>query len=279
MRRGSASFEIDPRQLRNPGLARHLLTQAGGSRGRSTEVPVDLRAIRERAVTLRLWLDALGDLDWRSATGAGRWRYARQSARVPGRRDRRQRLVLAGRPERGGTAPTLSLERPGVAVGYVPGGPRHCSPALRADGAGWSGPRLFDAELRAHHAPLLMTTPSYAVELCRQASEQGRELHGARFLLVSEPCTAARRAAIERVGGIPLVRYASTEIRPIGYGCLAPSARTVHIVAEQLALIRRRGRRRSRAATGRDAAHHAARHGAVAAAQRLARGPGAGVTA
>jgi hypothetical protein len=105
---------------------------------------------------------------------------------------------------------------------------------------GAAGPILdwFEAELRARQAPLLMTTPSYAVELCRQAAERGRELSGARFLLVSEPCTAARRASIERAGGIPLVRYASTEIRPIGYGCLAPNAPDeVHVVAEQLALI------------------------------------------
>ena len=42
----------------------------------------------------------------------------------------------------------------------------------------------------------------------------------------------------QRTGAIPLVRYASAEIRPIGYGCLAAEAPDeVHLVAEQLAVI------------------------------------------
>jgi hypothetical protein len=237
--RGSASFELDPVQLRNPRLQRHLLTQTGGSRGRRTEVPVDVRAIRERAVTLRLWLAAQGDLDWC---------YGHWGAPGGGTLGNLLEYLVAGipvsawfwriDPASAGLHPRFRWSARALRLGALLSGQSVARPFYVPHGSAAPILDWFEAKLRDGRAPLLMTTPSCAVELCRQAAEQGRELRGARFLLVSEPCTAARRAAIERVGAIPLVRYASTELRPIGYGCLAPSAPDeIHVVAEQLALI------------------------------------------
>jgi hypothetical protein len=239
VRRGSATFEIDPRQLRNPRLAGQLLTQTGGSRGRRTEVPVDFRAIRERAITSRSWLNALGDLNW----SLGHWgtpgggtlgnlieylldetRFTAWFWRVdPARAALHPRFRWSARAFRLGAF---------LAGRHVPS-PRYVPLAAAGPVLDW-----VDAQRRAGRSPLLPTTPSYAVELCRQAVEQRRELDGLRFVLSGEPCTAARRTAIERAGAIPLVRYASTEIRPIGFGCLAAvTPDEVHLVAEQLALI------------------------------------------
>jgi hypothetical protein len=240
VQRGSVTFELDPRSVRNPRLVGHLSTVTGGSRGRATEVPVDLDAIRERAVTLRMWLTAVGDRAWRfghwGLPGGGTlgnlieyllaetpvtawfWRVDPGAADLHPRfhwsaRGLRLSALLAGRP----------VPRPR----YVP--VTAASPVLD-----W-----FEGEVRAGGAPLMMMTPSAAVELCREAAGQGRDLRGAHFLLVSEPCTPARRAAIEAAGAVPLVRYASTEIRPIGYGCLAGDAGAdeVHVVAEYVAVI------------------------------------------
>lgn len=239
VRRGSATFDLDPRLLRNPCLTGHLLTQTGGSRGRATEVPVDLRAIRERAVTLRLWLNALGELDWR----VGHWgppgggtlgnvlEYLSVGVEVSGWFWRVDPATAGLHPRFRWSARALRLGAGLARARLVP--PRYVPMHAARPVIDW-----LSAELRDGHGPLLVVTPSYAVELCRQAEEQGRDLRGARLVLVSEPCTAARRAAIERVGALPLPRYASTELRPIGYGCLRPVAPDeTHVVAEQVALI------------------------------------------
>ena len=160
-----------------------------------------------------MWLDALGDRPW----SFGRW-----GTPGGGTLGCIVEILLAETPITGWFSrvdpahaslhPRFRWSARALKVGGFLTGHRIPSPRYVPLGA--AGPILdwFDTERRAGRLPLLMTTPSYAVELCRQAVEQRRELDGARLVLISEPCTAARRAAIERTGAVPLVRYASTEI-------------------------------------------------------------------
>ena len=65
--RGSGTFELDPRALRNPGTGFHVLSQTSGSRGSRTRIPIDLAHVADRVVDLCLNFEARGGLHWRFA--------------------------------------------------------------------------------------------------------------------------------------------------------------------------------------------------------------------
>src|SRR5262245_32325585 len=65
VRRGSASFELTPQELRNPLVGRDLVLYTGGSRGPRTPVPVVLDFLRDRAVDQLVEVDARGGAHWR----------------------------------------------------------------------------------------------------------------------------------------------------------------------------------------------------------------------
>jgi hypothetical protein len=239
VRRGSTTFELDPRALRNPAVAPHLFGRTSGSRGERTPVPIDLEFIRERAVDTGLVLEtrggarlvhatwevpggsALGRLLWLSGFGnrPARWfsqvdptapalhpRY-RRSARVL-----RAASILAGRPLP--RPEFVSLDAPQPIVEWV----RHV--------------------LEAGRLPMLHTFPSAAVRACRVAHEAGVDLRGAQFAVVGEPMTAARLAAIRQVGAEAMPVYGSAEAGRLGYGCQAPIAPDdVHVLDDLVALI------------------------------------------
>jgi hypothetical protein len=75
--------------------------------------------------------------------------------------------------------------------------------------------------LRDGRVPHLYTSSSAAVRVCESANSAGVDLRGARFMLASEPATAARQAAIRRAGAEPTPTYGCMELANIGDACAA----------------------------------------------------------
>ena len=89
VRRGGATFVVDPAGLRNPAALPHMWAATGGSRGARTPVPFALGAVRERAANTVLVFEARGGAAWRKAI----WERARTGHHATPRGLRR-----AGRP-------------------------------------------------------------------------------------------------------------------------------------------------------------------------------------
>jgi hypothetical protein len=222
--RGATSFQVDPVGLRNPGLVDHVARESGGSRGAPTTTMLDLRGIREQALDLRVFLDAMASADaphavWYvpggtavglnlrlSAAGCRPVRWFSQidpaSPSLPSRYRWSGTIVRVG---------SLLAGRPLPA-------PRHVSLDAASIIARWVG-----AILRDGHAPHLWTFASNAVVVCQAAARDGVDVAGARFILSGEPITAGRIAAVRSAGAIAVPRFAASESGQLGYGCLAPA--------------------------------------------------------
>lgn len=234
--RGHTTITVNPNLLRNPLASSHVPGRSSGSRSAGTAVAFDLEFVRTCAVNSLLSLEARGGTDWLKAD----WE-------VPGV---------------GGTFRLLKLSSFGAPVARWFS---HVDPAATARyrwsarGLRWAG-RVAGVPLpAAEHAPLdaplviarwmadtrragltpfLHTFASSAVRLSQAALDAGIDLGGAKFLLMGEPTTAARLAAIRRSGAEALPRYGSIEVGPIGYGCLAPGAPDdVHLFDDLHALL------------------------------------------
>jgi hypothetical protein len=234
--RGNTTITVDPNSLRNPLAGAHVPGRSSGSRSAGTAVAFDLDFVRGCAVNSLLSLEARGGASWLKAD----WE-------VPGV---------------GGTFRLLKLSSFGAPVARWFS---HVDPAVAARyrwnawGLRWAG-RVAGAALPApEHAPLdaplviarwmvdtrragltpyLLTFASSAVRLSQAAFEAGIDLGGAKLLLMGEPTTAARLAAIRRSGAEALPRYGSIEVGPIGYGCLSPEAPDdVHLFDDLHALL------------------------------------------
>jgi hypothetical protein len=64
IRRGSTRLVANPGGVRNPASVRHGLAASSGSRGRPTVIPLDLRFVRDLAVTTCVAFDERRALDW-----------------------------------------------------------------------------------------------------------------------------------------------------------------------------------------------------------------------
>jgi hypothetical protein len=237
--RGTATIEVRPDLLRNPGAASHASLQTGGSRGGATPVPVDLGFVRDRAVDAALAFEGWGGTNWRRAVwgipggaamihalefsmlpaGLARW-FSTVDVAAPGLHPRyrwsaralRWGSHLAGRP--------------------VPG-PIHVPPDDPRRVLEWMTHVLDEGAV-----PHLHTFASAAAGLCQAALGAGLHLGGARFTMASEPTTAARLSVVRRAGADALPYYASIDSGPIGYGCRRPEAPDdLHVLHEFQALI------------------------------------------
>jgi hypothetical protein len=223
--RGGATVEVRPDQLRNPSGTIRLPRHTGGSRGLRTAAPFDLAHVRDRAIGVRVYLDALG---------AGGWRHGTWEAPGGGTLVHLLEYTAAGAPMVRWFTPVRPTA-PGVHARY-----RFVGRVVRVAGllAGRPQPRptyapLDDPRLVARWmaetlrnggVPHLFTYSSAAVRLCLAAAEAGIDLRGARFTVVGEPFTPARQAVIRAAGAVAVPRYGSAESSAVGSGCLAPVA-------------------------------------------------------
>lgn len=245
VRRGSASFELRPEELRNPLVGGDVPHSTGGSRGARTKVPVVLDFLRDRAVDQIVEFDARGGLGWRHAlwtvpgslapvwilwhTAAGvridRWfsQFDPRRDRLPARHVWAQRLLRLA-----GLLSGVELPRPTAAPIDDP---------LAA--ARWMAGCLLRGQ-----TPHLWTFASSAVRLCRAAGAAGLGLEGARFTVSGEPLTSARAAEITRVGARVVSAYGTAEVYAIATSCLTPRVTDdMHVYADMVALIQPGGDR------------------------------------
>jgi hypothetical protein len=237
--RGSATFELTSRELRNPLVGRDLMLYTGGSRGPRTPVPVVLDFLRDRAVAQLIEIDARGASAWHNAiwtvpggmplalilwyAAAGqrvdRWflQIDPRSADLPSRYLWAQRLLRLG-----GVLARVELPEPTPTPIDDP------LPVAR-----WMASCLERGD-----TPHLWSFPTSVLRLCRVAEAEGLDLNGAQFTVSGEPLTAPRVAAVERVGARIATVYGTAETYAIGLSCLARRAPDdMHVVSDLAALI------------------------------------------
>jgi len=239
IRRGSLHLEVKPEDLRSPRAAYHLPASSGGSRSGGTPVLIDLHFVRACAANWLICAEAWNGLGWEVID----WETPGAGARF-----RLLKFACAGRVPAAWFSP-VNPDDPSV-----PPVVRWSTDLLRAAASlsGRSIPaphfapvsdplpvaRSLACRLGSGVVPMLFGFPGPVVRLCLAAAERGIDIAGARFLLAGEPITAARRATVERLGGIVIPRYGTIECGAIGYGCpdgQAPDE--VHLLENMHALI------------------------------------------
>ena len=224
---------------RNQPVGTHVLGRTSGSGGAPTPVPADLEFLRDRAVNSLVALSARRGLAWRHAT----WSVPGSDALVP-----ILRLAVAG-------------ARPSQWFALVPAAAPGLHPRYRWSarvlswawtGAGLGTLRPVTATLeepdpivrwiaetrRAGSIAHLYALVSPVVRLCQVVDASGMDITGTQFTVTGEPLTAARLAAIHRVGAEARPTYASAEAGAIGEGCLHRDAPDdVHVLRDRLAVV------------------------------------------
>ncbi|MDR7543253.1 MAG: hypothetical protein QN120_03260 [Armatimonadota bacterium] len=239
VRRGSASFDLRPQELRNPLVGGDLRLYTGGSRGPRTTVPVVLDFLIDRAADQLVEYEARGGLGWRHAiwtvpggmplawilwhAGAGlpvaRWftQIDPRIARLPGRYRWVERVLQLG-----GLLAGVELPKPAPASIEDP------LPVAR-----WMAACLDRGEV-----PHLWSFPSATLRLCRAAAAAGLDLSGAQFTVSGEPLTEARASVIRQAGGRVTTVYGTAETYAIALSCLNPQAADdMHVLDDLVALI------------------------------------------
>jgi hypothetical protein len=228
--RGSTTITIAPEDLHNPLDPSYLAIRSGGTRGSATTVPIGLESVREMAVNQCLSIYARDGLAWPQAIWG-----------VPG--GAAMRVVL--RHAAFGAPPARWYSEVDPAAPSIHPRYRWSARMMRWAGllAGMSlplpqhvpaeepGPILrWVTRVRAQgKIPHLRIFASAGVRVCEAANRAGVELAGTEFTLMGEPTTAARLAALERVGARGVSTYATMEAGgPIAYGCLSPQTPDDH---------------------------------------------------
>jgi hypothetical protein len=236
--RHGRTFAVRERDFDHPGLSAHYEVISGGTRSRGTAVGLNLGFIADVAVNTAFAYRVHGLLDavhaiWAPSAGAApmavfaylrlgldfeRWfshwgglplkyrlgtSYVRWIARACGRRV--------------------------PAIEYV-----DLAHARRV--ADW----MADVLARGRR-PCLLTYASSALRVAEAAVAAGLRLDGARFVVLGEPFTDAKRRVMEAAGARAIVRFAFTEAGIIGYGCLQPEeADDLHPFTDAFAIVRHR---------------------------------------
>lgn len=222
IRRGSASFMLDPAELFNPLSARHLPAETGGSRGRRTVVPWDIRYLRDEDLSLCLLREAIGTPEWRYASWAPPGSIAIMRilgsvlvGAVPSRWFSQIDPASAGLHARYRWS-VHCLRLGALSAGVVLPRPESIRLADPMPIVRWMAATLADAGI-----PCVSTTSSCAVRICQTALTAGIDLTGARLVLGGEPITSARLATIQRVGAVGLPSYRTMDLGRIGQACPA----------------------------------------------------------
>jgi hypothetical protein len=237
LRRGRLTMEVRPELFRNALVSPHVWGRTSGSSGPSTPTPIDFAWLRERAINSILLLDARGGgvahATW-GTPGGGLGNLRSAAIGLVQERWFWNLDVVADRlhPRHRWAYRALRL---GCAWARYPL-PR---PELVPYGNPWPILEWISQTLRDRRRPNLFAFVSPAIRLCQVASDAGLDLTGARFTVTGEPLTAARLAAIRRVGAEAVLTYGTMEAGgDIAESCLQPSAPDdVHLLHDLYALI------------------------------------------
>jgi len=239
--RGDLTINVEEHDFDNPLTKKALEGQTGGSTGAGTRVSTDLDDVLAQVPVLMLvrWGHGLLGIPsalWKGTppdpVGVGVYLRA---------------ACWRGHPVRWFTPVTGEMHKPALrfrlAMQYILAMSRLCGvpcprpePLPLADAivlARWAA----DA-VRAHGGCEIVCTVSLAVRVCVAAHEAGIDLSGTAFYGGGEPFTAAKNAAITRVGARFVSLYISEDTGPIGIQCGAPSeVGDHHLLDHGLALI------------------------------------------
>lgn len=237
--RGTTEVMVHPGALRNPLVRPSWRAQSSGSSGRVTTATFGLDFVRDRAVNLRLFLEARGGLPWRHAIWG-----------VPGTTDLLMLLELAGAGLRDlAWFSQVDPGAPGLHPRYIWSArilaifsrlARRALP-LPVD-APLDGPlpvaRWARRILDAGGTPHLTTWVTPAMRLCLAAREAGIDISGTELTLGGEPLTEARRDMLREHGMKVVPRFLAIESGYLGYGCLDPAqADDNHLIHDWNAVI------------------------------------------
>ncbi|MGZ8230911.1 MAG: hypothetical protein ACXWUS_14835 [Burkholderiales bacterium] len=238
VRRGSLDLEVTPELLRSPRAAYHLRGSSGGSRSSGTPVLMDLRFIRDCGANCSLLLDAWGLRDALIATmespGAGaRFRLVKFGAFT-----RPSAWFTQIHPDHASLESVVRWNTRAMRAASLLAGRPFPSPVYAPLSDPEPAALWLASMIREGRIPIVFTFASTAVRVCASAQERGIDIAGAYFLLMGEPITEARKAAIRNVGAVPIARYGSMEAGAIGYGCthgIYPD--DLHLLSDMQALI------------------------------------------
>jgi hypothetical protein len=230
--------------FRNPRVASGLTVASSASRSGGTRVFLDLENLREWAVHRLLYAAEFGFMD---AARAEFYTILPSAAAL--------KAVLVGhylgQPVEAWFAPVdparaplryrlathwalLSIRAGGgrtVRPRYVPLG--HVAPIAR-----WLAERK-----REGRRALLAGYATACVRVCEAARDLGLDIAGSGFLMVGEPSTEAKHAAVRAVGGTPLACYSSVDAGFLANACTrSAGADDMHLFTDSFALVRQRPR-------------------------------------
>lgn len=229
--RGTTHVTCALGDLDNPLVVPHIEAHSGGTRGPAVSVRSSLAFIDDLAASTAVALRAHGlerhaHAVWLNAGVTPELIYARQGMPPIAWHYAVRPLSLRIR----GGAWYLALLA-GLVGRSLPT-PRHVDLFDPARMAVW-----LARQLPAHPGLCLTTYAGSAARVAHAATERGLHLGGACFITLGEPCTAAKRRAVEAAGGRLLVRYAFTEAGILGYGCADPEAPDdVHLFSDCFAV-------------------------------------------
>ena len=238
--RGSDRFTVGLDDFRNPSARGHLTAQSGGSRGGTPgTLALDVDALAEQFPSYRAAYAAAG-ID--GAT-TGLWTAPGTTGIAIAVRN----VAMFGRPPRRWFSP-VDLHAPAlrthrwmlraVAAGFAMQGLRLARPEFVAPAAPRPILDWLAAERRAGARPFLVLYPTSAVRLAEAAVAAGMDLRGVWLLLMGEPVTAARVAAVRATGAAVWTLYGTIEAGSVGMGCLQPdSVDEVHVYEDLHAVI------------------------------------------
>lgn len=219
--RGSLRLEAAPGDLGNPRRRVHLTLRSGGSRSAGTSVSFDLNFLRECSADTGLALHVRGGDAWRKATwevpGGGALFSLLEFSRFGAPPDR---WFSQLDPAEGGLHPRYRWANRGLAAGAALVG----FPMPRPEHVPLEDPapivRWMAGTLRGGRTPYLLSYPSSALRVSREALRAGVDLRGAQMTIAGEPCTANRLETIRSTGAAVYPKYGIMETGPVGYGCL-----------------------------------------------------------
>lgn len=241
--RGARTYRIDPGDfVAGPSPALYEST-TGGSTGPAVRVAHSLEQQAEQAIYTGL----VSDLWMPPNCKVALWRSEPPNSSV----NALLRLSLVGQPPAAWFTPMLSgserpswqsrarlksalrtMRRQGLAIPdpeYVP-----LDEAHRV--AEW-----IASQKRAGVTTMIQCNVSSAVRVCEAARARGIDIAGARFFMLSEPLTEAKRREIEAAGALPISVYSAVDAGRLAVPCKNPaSADDMHVCKDIVAIIARR---------------------------------------
>lgn len=238
--RNGKNIPVQPRDFDNPFAQRHFMVESGGSTGSGTHVGANLDYLAENAAHLSLLLDAHHVRGIPTAVGVpilpgGGISFILQRSFICESTQRWYSLIGWRDTKRWlkyDLATLYLLFWSNVFGAGVPL-PTTIKPTEADKIARW----MYET-LQREGRCLLFTSASLALRTCIAAEQAGLDLTGAVMRVVGEPVTAAKVAAMQRVGVRVFSGYGMIEAGGIGLGCAQPiGADDVHLGHDTFALI------------------------------------------